>query len=298
MVKTQIEEITVGIPACNEEKDIEHVIFSILRQKGGFKLVRIIVATDGCSDQTEQIVNKISQKYKIVTLVSHIERRGKMAAINEILSLSKTRLVIIANADNQPSKNAISELLNKMTKGVGLVGPQAICQLPKNANLTEKMNQLIWQWHHLISLKNPKIVAFMLLDKTALSSIASNCPIDEPLVEATVLEKGLRVVYAPRAKLNIKPPSLLSEHISRRRSIHFGYFKMRKIHPNYSPPTMDISTLMKLIAGQITKQPFIVISAVLSEMLSRSLGYFDYIRGKKDSGLWVQSKSSKGVQQC
>lgn len=298
MSKPQLQHITIGIPACNEEKDVEQVILAILGQNGSFKIAEIIVATDGCTDQTEKIVERLSKKHRIIRLISQRTRRGKMAAINEILALSKTPLIIIANADNLPDKNAIKELLIKMKKGVGLVGPQAICLLSKKPNLTERINQIIWSWHHIIALKNPKIVAFMLIDKTAVKSIADNCPVDEPLFEAKVRENGFEIAYAPKAKLYIKPPSLLSEHFSRRRSIHFGYFKMKQINVKYSPPTMDKAILVKLFFAHLNKKPLLIISATVIEMFSCLLGYFDYLRGKKYSAIWIQSRSSKGLEKC
>ncbi|MCX6812521.1 MAG: glycosyltransferase [Candidatus Berkelbacteria bacterium] len=296
-MKSKIK-ISVGIPACNEEKDIEQVILAIIRQRGNFKLTEIIIVVDGCVDKTEEIVRGLNQKFRNIILISRKKRRGKNVAINEILALSKTNLVIIANADNLPSKNSISELLKKMKDDVGLVGPQAICQLSKKPNLTEKINQILWSWHHQIALKNPKIVSFMLVNKTAINKITYDFPVDEPLIEALVKKNGYRVVYAPKAKLFIKPPSLLSEHISRRRSIHFGYFKMAKANIDYSPPTMERAVLIKLFLFQIRRQPMTVTFAAATEIFSHFLGYYDHIRKKKNQAIWIQATSSKGLKKC
>jgi len=290
-------KITIGVPAYNEEKDIEQVVLSILAQTGVFSVEKIYLAIDGCTDKTEIIAKKLKKKYSKIELIIKGKRRGKMAAINEIIALSKTDLIVIANADNLPAKNAISELLKKKKADVGLVGPKAVCLKSDKPNLAEKMTRILWFFHHCSALKNPKIVSFMLIDKRAVQKIYHDCPIDEPQIEAEVIKNGFKVVYAPKAKLYIKPVFLISEYFSRRRSIHFGYYKMRNYY-RYQTPTMKFNFLLKMFIENFRYDPIAISSAAFFEITAKIFGYFDYLFKKGDDAIWVPASSSKGLKKC
>jgi hypothetical protein len=220
-----------------------------------------------------------------------------MAAINEIIALSKTDLIVIANADNLPAGNAINELLKKKKADVGLVGPKAVCLKSENPNLAEKMTRILWYFHHRSALKNPKVVCFMLIDKRAVKKIYRDCPIDEPQIEAEVIKNGFKVVYAPKAKLYIKPVFLISEYFSRRRSIHFGYFKMRRYY-SYQPPTMKKNFLLAMFVENLKYDPFAVFCAAFFEFFAIFFGYMDYLFKKGDHAIWIPATSSKGLKKC
>ena len=296
MIKS--EKITIGIPAYNEEKDIANVIEEILNQDDSFLIEKILIYIDCCTDKTVEIVKKLSRKHQKIAFTVHKKRQGKLVLINQILAASKTRLVLIANADNLPSKNAIHELKSKMISGVGVVGPRGVCVIGKRPCLTEKITCMLWEWHHLIALKKPKILSFMLIDKNIIKSIITTCPVDEPAIEADVLRKGKKIVYAPKAKLFLKPPTKLKDYILQRRRIHFGYFLLRKHYPEYRPETMKIKNLINLFLKDLVKKPLVTICAVLIEIWSKFLGYIDFIRGKKGTGIWEMAMSSKGIKKC
>ncbi len=298
MNKLSAVKITVGVPAYNEEKDIEKVLLAILGQKGNFKIVNIFVFSDCCSDRTEEIVREVGRRHRKIVLISEKKRRGKMVLINKFLSLARTDLVIIANADCLPSKNAIAKLLEKMTIGVGIVGPQGVCILPKKPKLAESISKMLWDWHHQISLDKTKIISFMLANRKAVRQINTLCPVDEPLIEAEANRRGFETAYAPKAKLYIKPPTRLADYISQRRRIHFGYFLMRRYYKNYSPPTMNGKKIIPLFLKQFIKTPFIVTSAAFIELWSKILGWWDFVSGRKNSGIWELALSSKGLKKC
>ena len=59
--------VTIGIPAHNEEANIANMLNSVISQEQkSFFLEKIIVALDGCTDNTESEAREFAKKYPIV----------------------------------------------------------------------------------------------------------------------------------------------------------------------------------------------------------------------------------------
>jgi len=92
--------VTVGIPAYNEEKNIENLLLSLFKQKQlSFDLGRIIVYLDASTDNTEKIVKQVCEKHPIVELVKGTSQKGKYRRVNQLFEMSKSDGVIILDAD-------------------------------------------------------------------------------------------------------------------------------------------------------------------------------------------------------
>jgi len=75
--------LQIAIPAYNEERTIENVLARILAQnRNSFALDKIVVYSDGSTDRTPDIVNRVSRAHKEVSLLEKRERRGKANILN------------------------------------------------------------------------------------------------------------------------------------------------------------------------------------------------------------------------
>ena len=106
------QTLTVGIAAYNEEKNIDHLLKSILRQRQEiFSLEQIIVACDGCTDNTVSIVQKFVKKYNFIKLLNESERIGKSLALNKIYTLASSDFLLTFDADVLLDRNIEIELM-------------------------------------------------------------------------------------------------------------------------------------------------------------------------------------------
>jgi len=117
----KITSLTIGIPAYNEEKNIESLILDILKQKGrSWKLDQVIVSSDGSSDKTNQIVKKYANKG--VKLFANIDRKGISRGLNQIVKSAKSDVLIILNADIRiVDPNCFEILVKEILSGADLV---------------------------------------------------------------------------------------------------------------------------------------------------------------------------------
>jgi glycosyltransferase involved in cell wall biosynthesis len=122
--------LTIGIPAHNEERNIANLAENILKQKNKFyKLSRILIICDGCTDKTVQIVKDLSIRYRQIRLIERNIRSGKASALNLIYEKSNTDFLMTIDADvafigNRNIDLLISTMLNNPQ--LNLTGPRHI----------------------------------------------------------------------------------------------------------------------------------------------------------------------------
>jgi len=103
--------VTVGIPAYNEEGNIISLISCLLKQKQtSFKLKKIIIADDCSTDKTVAILRKI--RNPLVKVISNKNRKGKPYRTDQIISYTKSDILVILDADTFiKDKNFLNKLI-------------------------------------------------------------------------------------------------------------------------------------------------------------------------------------------
>lgn len=80
--------ITIGIPAYNEELNIVNCLNSIRQQTGdGFRINQIIVISDGSDDQTVINAQTVAQNDSRVQVIQEPQRQGQNIRQNQIIEL-------------------------------------------------------------------------------------------------------------------------------------------------------------------------------------------------------------------
>lgn len=97
--------ISVGVPAFNEEENIDHLLDDILKQdRNNFVLERVIVCSDGSSDNTVDIANKMkadfskAEKTKLI-VINNKKREGRAVRQNQIMKRSNSDVLVLIDAD-------------------------------------------------------------------------------------------------------------------------------------------------------------------------------------------------------
>ena len=105
------KNVSVVIPAFNEEQSIKHVIDTVKQVKA---ITQIIVVDDGSNDDTYNIVSKI----KDVTLLKHSRNKGKGSAMKTGLNKVTNDIVLFLDADlSEIHKTQVEAIINPILKG-------------------------------------------------------------------------------------------------------------------------------------------------------------------------------------
>src|SRR6185437_3351645 len=90
--------VSIGIPAFNEQANINQLLTLLLSQTGSnITLEKIFVISDGSTDKTDAEVAKIHDPR--IYFSDDRKRLGKSARLNEIVKLNTSDVLILMDAD-------------------------------------------------------------------------------------------------------------------------------------------------------------------------------------------------------
>lgn len=121
----KLPEVSVAIPAYNEEDNIEKTISSVLNLDYPKHLLELVVVNDGSTDKTEHIINNIinSNKDRNIKLITQ-KNSGKGSALNKALEISKGEFFVVLDADSFANSDALKKMLPSFEdKDVAIVLP-------------------------------------------------------------------------------------------------------------------------------------------------------------------------------
>src|SRR3989339_232398 len=109
---TEYPLVTIGIPAYNEEKNIEKTLYSVIQLDYPKEKMEIIIVNDGSKDTTQQKAEKIIKQYPEyqIELINQ-KNQGKGAALNTAIKKAKGEFFVCLDADSYPQKNALKKII-------------------------------------------------------------------------------------------------------------------------------------------------------------------------------------------
>lgn len=108
--------LTIGIPAHNEEANIARLLFMLLAQsRAQYSLEKIVVVTDGCTDETAREVERVIRVNPLVHLKNDGKRYGKAARLNWMYQTNESDILVTLDADVLPADDYfLDELVDKL----------------------------------------------------------------------------------------------------------------------------------------------------------------------------------------
>lgn len=221
-------EISVGICAYNEGKNIGKLLQSLLNQKiEKIHIKEILVISSASTDKTDEIINNFISKDERIRLLIQEKREGKASCVNHILKNLTGDIIILASADILPLENTIQKLvLPFFDKTIGMTGGHPIPIDNKDTFIGFTVH-LLWKLHHKLALKNPKlgeIIAF----RNIIREIPIDTAVDEASIEAIIQKQRLRLCYVPDAIIYNKGAATIDDFLRQRRRIYAGHLYLKK----------------------------------------------------------------------
>ena len=296
--KSQKIQVSVGIPAHNEEANIEKLLNSLKKQRlNTVAISEIIVIASGCTDKTIPLIKEYQKKWPIIKLIIEPERSGKSAAVNKFIDQAKEQICVLQSADTICDQNTIEELCAPFKdEKIGMTGAHPIPTNNKNNFINYTVKQM-WAMHHEIALKNPKcgeLIAF----RKVFKSIPANSPVDEASIEKEIIQNGLKIIYTPNAIVYNKGPENIKDFINQRRRIAAGHLWLKKNH-NHKISTGKNSSVLKLTLKKFSpnlKKDTWLIGMMSLEVLSRLLGHIDFKLSPNKHKIWKKISSTKNPE--
>lgn len=107
--------VSVIVPAFNAELTIEKCLMSVINQT--YPRLEVIVADDGSTDNTVEVVKKIQARDSRITLLENKENRGCYFVRNDAIRQSRGRYIAIQDADDISLSTRIERQLIPLVAG-------------------------------------------------------------------------------------------------------------------------------------------------------------------------------------
>lgn len=261
--------VTIGIPAYNEENNIKHLLKDLLRQRvSSYVLEEILVASDGSTDKTDSIVEKV--KDTRVVLLSNARRQGKAARENDIIARAKGDILVFLDADTVISDRLfIEEIITPILKGEADMTSGAIEPLPAKGffervlEVSMKLKTILFESYHGANNVNTCNGPVRAMTKKLYKRIHFELNDGEDMYSYYACKSfGARFVYTKRTVIRYRLPTTLRDHLKQ----SLRYRSAQKQVTDYFDPAMVaheqiIPKSAYLIAG-VKALPIIVMNPV------------------------------------
>ncbi len=199
----ELPEITLLIAAYNEERFIEAKIKNSLSLDYPSKKLNVWIVTDGSTDQTVAI----AQTFQSVKTLHLPERKGKINAVNRVMKLIKTPIVVFSDANTTLNAETLKNIARHFQdKKVGGVAGEKRIAVNKVDNASGAGEGLYWKYESKLKSMDSNLTTAMgaagelfalrteLYNETAPDSI-----IEDFITSMKIVAKGYQFVYEPEA---------------------------------------------------------------------------------------------------
>ena len=288
-------QLAIGVMAFNEEGNIARLLDSILKQTAFENINRVVVIASGCTDRTCAIVERYAAEHPKIQLVPEPERGGKVRAINTFFALASEPILLVSSADLIYEPQTVAALTAPFADpAVGMVGSHP---MPLNAgdDFIGFTVRLMWQLHHEVSLRNPKmgeLIAF----RNVFRGLNPDTPADEVQIEHGVRSVGYEIRYAPDAIVHNRGPENLSDFIAQRTRWIALNMRIQRKH-RLPVSTLRTAPLLEAMIAYVRKERprwDWLIGAAMLEAYCRMRATMEYSRWNSGTpNGWVPVASTK-----
>ena len=224
---TPLHNITIVIAAYNEEAIIKEKIENSIALDYPKELIRIIVVTDGSTDNTYNIASQ----FKEITCYHENSRKGKMAAIDRIMPFVESEITVFTDANTLLNKESLRFLNSHFAdkKVGGVAGEKKVITSNKISNEATIQEGLYWKyesWLKQIDSNFHSVVGAageLYAIRTSLYTYPGDDVIlDDFMISMNICRKSFVFKYEPKAFASELPSINLREESKRKIRIGAG----------------------------------------------------------------------------
>ncbi len=270
--------VTVLITAFNEEKDIGAKIENSLLLDYPKDKYELVVASDGSTDATDQVVESYKDNETGVNVILHrVEGRvGKTATQNSAVKICRGEIIIFSDAASMYDKKAIRAFVaNYADPEVGAVSGRYVYVNKKDTSAGQGVSAF-WNLENFIKSRQSKIHTITGCSG-CIYSLRKHLYVDLPaeitgdLVEPLmVLQQGYRIVFEPQALAYEEPAGKTGDEFAMRlRVIVQGMTGMLFVKKLFNPTKYPFVSL-QLISHKVIRWlvPIFCISALMANAIA------------------------------
>jgi hypothetical protein len=158
--------------------------------------------------------------------------------------------------------------------------------------------RFLWHMHHRVALEAPKLGELIMVRASLVEKLPQQSAVDEACLEQLVCDSGRRLAYVPDAVIHNHGPETVREFFRQRRRIAAGHYWLREVS-GYAVSTMNIGRLVRLTLSELShrspRETLYALGTIGAEVLSRGLGFVDFVTNQNKHTVWEVSETTKSV---
>ncbi len=270
--------VSVLMSLYNEEDVIEDKIKSIYNSNYPEAKLEVIIGSDNSTDNTNNIVNKLSDKYKNLHFLPYKKRQGKPSIINQLQKKAEGTIIIITDANVIFSENTIFEMVKHYKdETIGLVDTQMINTLDSISNTGISVQESSYISREIKIKQNESILWGTMmgpfggcysLKKNLFKDVPANFLVDDFYINMNVLKQKKKAINSKEAIVYEDVSNNLRDEFKRKIRISTGNFQnLIKFNNLLFSSIKGLS--FSFISHKVLRWlgPFFILTALISNIL-------------------------------
>lgn len=267
-----LPNVTMLVCAYNEEDVIAEKIENTLAIDYPSDKFTVIIASDGSSDMTNDIVKRYNDPR--IHFIPYIERSGKIGAIIKTVPVIKSEIIVFSDANAMIDKDAIKRIVRNFNDpSVGAVSTDVVVLNDKTSY--GRSESLYYKYERWIQKKESFINSIIGVDgglyairRELYLQPSHDIILDDFVISMNAARKGHRLIYDEKAKGYEESENSYSTEFSKKSRVVAGAFQAlikREGLPSLKRPQMVFSYISHKLLRWLT--PVFMILLYLSSLL-------------------------------
>jgi cellulose synthase/poly-beta-1,6-N-acetylglucosamine synthase-like glycosyltransferase len=281
--------VSLLVAAYNEAGVIGAKIENTLALDYPAHQLEIVVASDGSTDSTAQLVRSFAEGEAVgrVRLLEFTENRGKVVTLNEAIPCLTSQIIAFSDASSMLAPDALRHLVQYFSNPLvgGVSGVYRV--LKQDQAQLGVQEDFYWKYETFLKVQEAKLGGFTgahgslyAVRRELYPFPAPNTINDDFIIPMRIQERGYRIAYEPAAVAYEEAHEM--EGFSRRVRITAGNIEqLREIKSLLWPPRLiSLFCLLSHKAGRLLVPPAMVLLLIFNAMLWRDPVYQWFLWGQ------------------
>lgn len=221
-----LPDVTFMVCAYNEQDVVDMKMDNTLQLDYPKEKLHVVWVTDGSTDET----NERLKRYPEVEVIFTPERKGKTAALNHGISMVKSDITIMTDANTMVNKEAVREIVRCFQD------PQVACVAGEKRVIARKAGEiaaegegLYWKYESFLKRLDGEFYSAMgaagelnAIRTSMYETMPENALLDDFVMSMRMVDKGYKIAYTSNAYAMEYGSADLQEESKRKRRIAAG----------------------------------------------------------------------------